>query len=312
MKNLESFISTVKKIKLKLFIETYDKEKIQHRILKKKHPKIMYIDKGLYDYAYFDVAFLNNMLSLIVTSIYKGYVPVVELKDRQEGWTNWDTFFEQPFKYYLNGDKQIVNSQTEIGDIRVSYDVSFNERKIAIWCKIYNDFVVFNEETRKYVENEYDRLLKGKGKILGVKTRGSDFTILKPFGHPIQPEINDVIDLCKQKVNELGYDYIYLASEEKSVENLFELNFPGKVIVNKRVYYDEIINKNNYQHAWQIHVNNENDIKIRGLEYLSSIYLLSKCDALIGGNCGGSLAALFMNNKKYEYQFLFNLGLYGI
>ena len=144
-----------------------------------------------------------------------------------------------------------------------------------------------------------------------MKTRGSDFTILKPFGHPIQPEIDDVIDLCKQKVNELGCDYIYLASEEKSVENLFELNFPGKVIVNKRVYYDEIINKNNYQHAWQIHVNNENDIKIRGLEYLSSIYLLSKCDALIGGNCGGSLAALFMNNKKYEYQFLFDLGLYG-
>lgn len=105
MKNLASFVSTFKKIKLKLFIETYDKEKIQNRILKKKHPKIMYIDKGLYDYAYFDVAFLNNMLSLIVTSIYKGYVPVVELKDRQEGWTNWDTFFEQPFKYYLNGDK---------------------------------------------------------------------------------------------------------------------------------------------------------------------------------------------------------------
>ena len=47
MKNLESFISKVKKIKLKLFIETYDKEKIQHRILKKKHPKIMYIDKGV-------------------------------------------------------------------------------------------------------------------------------------------------------------------------------------------------------------------------------------------------------------------------
>jgi hypothetical protein len=41
--------------------------------------------------------------------------------------------------------------------------------------------------------------LKNKGKILGVKTRGTDFTALKPAGHPIQPNINDVINFVKTK-----------------------------------------------------------------------------------------------------------------
>jgi hypothetical protein len=54
----------------------------------------------------------------------------------------------------------------------------------------------------------------------------------------------------------------------------------------------------------------ENEIYNRGIEYLSSIYLLSRCDALIGGNCGGSISALLMNGGKYEFTEIFNLGLY--
>lgn len=47
-----------------------------------------------------------------------------------------------------------------------------------------------------------------------------------------------------------------------------------------------------------------------GLEYLSSIILLSRCTALVGGNCGGTLGALFFNDEKYEFVHVFNLGLY--
>lgn len=309
---MQKIISKIKKYRLRKFALGYNKQKLQKQF-KKKCSKIMLINKGLYEYAYFDVAFLHNMLSLIVTATYDGYIPFVELADRKDGWTNWDTFFEQQFGLDLyNVGHNTVISQREIGNIRVTYEVPFNEEKLKVWRKIYKDYVVFNEESKRYLDTEYNSLFKGKGKILGVKTRGSDFTILKPFGHPIQPAIQDVITLCKEKINEFGYEYIYLASEEKLVEDLFEANFPGKVIVNKRVYYDEIMKLNNFQNAWQIHTNNELEIKARGLEYLSSIYLLSKCNALIGGNCGGSMAALFMNDGGYTYWKLFDLGLYGM
>lgn len=49
---------------------------------------------------------------------------------------------------------------------------------------------------------------------------------------------------------------------------------------------------------------------LSGLEYLSSIILLSRCTALVGGNCGGTLGALFFNDEKYEFVHVFNLGLY--
>jgi len=32
---------------------------------------------------------------------------------------------------------------------------------------------------------------------------------------------------------------------------------------------------------------------------------------LIGGNCGGTLGAIFFNNEKYEFTHVFDLGLYS-
>lgn len=47
-----------------------------------------------------------------------------------------------------------------------------------------------------------------------------------------------------------------------------------------------------------------------GLEYLSSVILLSACKGLIAGNCGGSDAALYFNDHGYEYYHLYDLGVY--
>lgn len=113
-------------------------------------------------------------------------------------------------------------------------------------------------------------------------------------------------------MKELGYEFIYLATEESYVEEIFKNKFLGKIIVNKRIYYyDDIYNKQELGIFTRAKFDRDDDDYWRGLEYLSSIYLLSKCDALIAGNCGGSLAALFMNNMKYEYWYLFDLGLYS-
>ena len=52
----------------------------------------------------------------------------------------------------------------------------------------------------------------------------------------------------------------------------------------------------------------KNNNYLMGLEYLSSIILLSRCTSLIGGNCGGTMAALFFNDSRYEYTHIFDLG----
>ena len=42
----------------------------------------MLIDKGLYEYGYFNACFLENMMSLMVYALSKGYTPYIDLKDR--------------------------------------------------------------------------------------------------------------------------------------------------------------------------------------------------------------------------------------
>lgn len=107
------------------------------------------------------------------------------------------------------------------------------------------------------------------------------------------------------------YDAIYLATEERKTRDLFKKEFPGKILENKRRYYDDIYDKDSsISYIKDVHFERENDNYWSGLEYLSSIILLSRCDALVGGNCGGTLGAIFFNDEKYEFTYVFDLGLY--
>ena len=47
-----------------------------------------------------------------------------------------------------------------------------------------------------------------------------------------------------------------------------------------------------------------------GLNYLTTIYLLSQCDCLLSGRVSGLLGALLMRGF-YEYQYFWNYGFYG-
>ena len=127
--------------------------------------------------------------------------------------------------------------------------------------------------------------------------------------HPIQPCVDEVIEKVKELLSN-GYQYIYLATDENAVEKCFCEEFPDRVITNKRIYYEaEDYTKTAVRH---IHFDRENDNLLRGIEYYSSMNLLSKCDVLVGGLCGGSQAALLMNGGKYTEVHLFDKGEYGI
>ena len=94
------------------------------------------------------------------------------------------------------------------------------------------------------------------------------------------------------------------------MQELFQSKFPGRVLVNDRRYYESP----DY-HAiplWDVHHKRERDSYFRGVEYLSSMDLLSRCDIMVGGLCGGSQAALLMNQGKYKEVHLFDCGNYGV
>lgn len=309
MNRIQSLNLKIRKYKLRRFIQTYDKQLLIQRAQKYKSQKVVLINQGLYEYGYFNFAFLDNMLSLIIEALSNGMIPVVELENRKEGWTNWHTFFNQPLEVSSVKEKMIFKKKT--GLLSPGFRTPYNKKDLALWSKIYTDFAVLNKETKEYVDQEYANLIANK-KVLGVLCRGTDYVQKRPYGHPIQPKVDDVIALVKTKISEYGLEYIYLATEELSIFKQFESEFPDKILVNKRTYYDEIFYKKQCTDIYQVQFDRENDIYLKGLEYLSSIWLLSQCDALIAGNCGGSTSALYLNNGKYRYWHLFDLGLYGV
>ena len=274
----------------------------------KVNKKFYICTKGAYEYDFFNMCFLNNMLGIILLSLYKGYIPVINV--RYAELNIWDMFLKQPFSNYLDQSSySIIENENIQSFFSPSFKSIYNKNDLKLWCKIYNNFVELNDETKNYVERECQDVFRDGRRVMGVLCRGTDYVTLKPLVHPIQPTLEQVFSLLKVKMKELRMDYIYLATEEKKIEERFEQEFPGKILINKRSYYDNYY-ANKCTYIREVNFERENDSYYKGLEYFSSIVILSRCQALIGGNTGGSCAAMFMNNMKYEYAHLFDLGCY--
>lgn len=273
------------------------------------HPtKIMKITDGEYSYEYFNFCYMHNVLTLMLYAVYHHSCPRICINESEPDKIQWEWYFRQPA--VPEGKLPEVNCSRKSASYHPGFGDVYKAEYIRMWGRLYENFIHFNDRTREYVENEYQTIFKGKKRVLGVICRGTDYLRLRPAGHPVQPPTEDVISFCRKKIQDESYDAIYLATEEKQIRDKFCQVFPGMILENKRKYYDDIYYKENIQYIKDVHFNRENDNYWMGLEYLSSIILLSRCTSLIGGNCGGSMAALFFNNGRYEYTHIFNQGLY--
>lgn len=80
--------------------------------------------------------------------------------------------------------------------------------------------------------------------------------------------------------------------------------FDNKVIINDKHFHQ-------YSNGLIGDVNDEreNDKYYTGLEYLTTIYILSKCTSIIAGRVNGTVIAALMNDG-YEYSYYYDLGVY--
>ena len=183
--------------------------------------KRLYIcTKGAYEYDFFNMCFLNNMLGIVLLSLYKGYIPVINV--RYADLNIWDMFLKQPFSNYLDQSSYLAVENENIQSFfSPSFKSIYNKNDLKLWCKIYDNFVKLNDETSTYIERECQEVFRDGRRVMGVLCRGTDYVTLRPLGHPIQPTLEQVFSLLKVKMKELRMDYIYLATEEKKIEERF-------------------------------------------------------------------------------------------
>ena len=258
-----------------------------------------------YDYQFWNGCFQGDALSRIIYEVRKGNFPCC-IDDR---FKIWDSFFENPINNQIEGTITEIKEEDVYPYFHPKY-CPYNKISNAIGCKLFNDFVHLNNNSAVYIENEYQKIFEKSNNVLGVICRGTDYVNSKPKGHPIQPQMSEVVKKVKKYIRRYGYEYIYLATESEKIDKEMREYFPGIILVNDRKYYDSKMNKENLQWISEVHFERENDDYLRGLEYLSSLYILSGCKALVGGNCTGSRIAYFLNNKKYEHCYIFDKGVY--
>jgi hypothetical protein len=102
-------------------------------------------------------------------------------------------------------------------------------------------------------------------------------------------------------------NYIYLATEDADIYLAFEKEFSSQLIIDEsyRWTQKELLDGKSNSDLFS----STKDKKDEGIEYLTQIFLLSRCVSFVGGNTRGTLAALLMT-EGFENYFVFDLGLY--
>lgn len=238
---------------------------------------------------------LGNIIESVLGSITyakkHGMIPVVDmqntknqyLKDELLGKHNaWEDFFEPVSGYKLD-------------DVYRSKNIVLTGIVGHIECNMNYKDISLNKRVKSYIDLEYMNLFPQSEKVLGVVYRGTDYNVA--FGHTLPMTINDYIKYVDSYLIKIGYEYIFLATEVEEATVEFKNYFAEKVFFTSQKRYSM------HERRWLslIHFERENDEYLKGLEYLTVLELLSRCNSLVGTNTGGVRAAILMNGNNYEH-----------
>lgn len=264
----------------------------------------------------------NYVVHHIKKAESRGLIPVVDwqyypnssmLEDSLVGKENvWDYFWEQPCGISLDEAYHSRNVTMSNGEGLSGGFVEINHpEQIENTHKLISEYIRLNHKTDLYVEQEYTRLSMKNSRVLGVLCRGTDFK-LSPAGHAIVPTADMTIEKIEEKENEWGtFEKIFLATEDEDIFQKMSEYFGDSLIYvqgSERHKTDELDGK------WLIELYDNR--KYQGnkresmLAYLTSVYLLARCDALIVPCVGGAMAGLWIRGECDKY-FIFDLGSYS-
>ena len=258
----------------------------------------------------------------------KNLIPIVDMKHYRNQYFKknrtfkdnpWEYFFEQPNNYSIEDineeDNILIGNFSDPKEENLFFDTDWipenPQKEMPIQIKEKEElknFLIFSNETNKYIKKVYDKVIGNKENILGVLIRGTDYTERRTYKEHIQPKIKTIIKKIKEyqkKYPEI--EYIYLATEDSDIFNKMKKEFGDKLLDNNQKRYSY---KKEKPFLLEIKTERENNNYHLALEYLSSLYILSKCEYFIGGRNNGTRFAYILQDKWKDF-YIWRLGRYG-
>tara|TARA_B100001287_G_scaffold275992_1_gene285335 strand:- start:2055 stop:3113 length:1059 start_codon:yes stop_codon:yes gene_type:complete len=249
---------------------------------------------------------------------WKYYSNYYKEKNEINNTTNsWEYYFNQPTDTPLEEvykSKNVILSRTNVNSILESeflikdlnqIDFLDDEEQINKFNEISKK-IGLAEPIKEQIDKRLDNLFKYKKNILGIVLRGTDYlnnTLSRGHSTPFNAE--NSLEIVENYLNKWKMEYVYLSTEVNEYVELYKNHFKDKLILLERYRYK---NDQNKKFINQYTRDRKNDKYLTGLEYLTEVYGLAKCDSIIGTSCGSLHSAIIINNNKYINKKIFNLG----
>ncbi len=141
-----------------------------------------------------------------------------------------------------------------------------------------------------------------QGRVLGVHVRATDFN--KGYvNHALAVERSEYLEHVMHALTNQHFDHIFLATDDVSVVEEFQLEFGSKVIFCKDVCRSS--------DGTAVHFGNSDNKYKLGLDVIRDMYILSSCAGLIGGLSNVCIMAQIAKRSygcEYEYLDIINKG----
>lgn len=278
------------------------------------------------------IACYNHVLGHIKLALEKGYIPVVDMKNYPNTYldpgklhkvNSWEYYFHQPTEYTLEEayqsrhvilmDGMPPKEAHPRGQGKLYLDYFHQkacgtepEKEILYNTRIIREHMQLRGEVRAHVGEQYEKLFPEGEKVLGVLCRGTDISLRRPSGHSVMPRTEEMIDRAGELMEQWGCTRIFLTTEETAAVEQFQEAFGDRIFFTECARYKDTGDRL----LADIQFDRKDDRYLRGLEYLTNIVLLSKCDCLLGVYVGGTTGALEMNGGAYEHVEIMDLGVY--
>ena len=243
----------------------------------------------------------------------RGGIPVVNLNKFPNQYLNSEN--ENMWEYYFERVSEVTVEEAYDSSNVICFsdnDIILGEAKInpyqRKWMdmpgkKEFDEMAKLNAATKTYIDEHMPKEI-GKGRILGVVARGTDFRneaaakINKEWRQNIVG-IDKFVSACRHYMDTLKCEYIFLATEDADYFEKFTEFFGERLlsVSQERVSY-------NYEANEYVQVKDLlriEDGREFGRNYLTIIQSLASCNALIYNiSCGAVQLAVAWNDGKYE------------
>lgn len=268
-------------------------------------------------------AYYITMLAWIDYALKHDLIPVIDMQnfenqyheEGQVGKVNtWELFFEQPCgvsveEALASGKARYVWSDIPSYHPNDSLDFLYNREIVAYYHSLAQKYIRLQSDVEEYILQQ-ERKIFGECSnkdIIGVLARGTDYVDRKPYYNPIQPDVSELFVKIDEYSQTYGCKKIFVATEDLLILNKFQKRY-GECLLftdQKRVtkVKTELCDDKQFMSV---------PPKMRGMQYLSSIYLLSRCKGLIAGRTAGTVGAVLQGGVNYEFLHIVTKGRYGI